>query len=102
MSYLLLAQWCDHGTVVDPGLADHRLGELDLGCDVGQGDGVVVVVGDVQSVLEGTTENRVTKSSCPVYKPFSGEGGGGTGVSDPVRSGSAPTLRYVDTWERVR
>ena len=33
------------------GLADHRLGELHLCRDVGHRYGVVVVIGDVQSVL---------------------------------------------------
>lgn len=40
----------DHRAVAEFGLSDHRLGELHLGRDVGHGDGVVVVVGDVQSV----------------------------------------------------
>lgn len=51
----MLAQRCNDRAVVDLGLAYHRLGELDLRGDVGQRYGVVVVVGYVQSALEGRT-----------------------------------------------
>lgn len=50
--YLLQAQRTDNGAVIDAGLPDHRVEELDLGCDVRHLYTVVVVIGDVQSVLE--------------------------------------------------
>lgn len=51
--HLLHVKRTDGGDVIDAGLADHRLGELHLRCDVGHLHRVVVVVGDVQSVLQG-------------------------------------------------
>lgn len=52
-THLPFVQRADHRAVVELGLANHSLGELHLGRDVGHRYGVVVVVGDVQSALDG-------------------------------------------------
>ena len=54
-THLLLIQWYDGRHIANTGLPNHCLRELHLGCDVGQGYSVVVVIGDVQSVLEEKT-----------------------------------------------
>lgn len=60
MFYLLLVERNDHRAVAHLGLADHRLGELDLGRDIGDRYGIVVVVGDVQCALGGRKRCSVT------------------------------------------
>lgn len=50
---LLLVQRYDESTVVELGLPDHCLGELHLGGDVGYRYGIIVVICDVQSILDG-------------------------------------------------
>ena len=57
--YLLHAQRTNSSDVIDAGLPNHCLGELDLGCDVGHLYTVVVVIGNVQSVLEGRRMNTL-------------------------------------------
>lgn len=52
-THLLFIQRYDHWAVAELGLADHRLGELNLGRDVGHRYGIVVVIGDVQCALDG-------------------------------------------------
>lgn len=52
-THLLLVQRNDYRAVAQLGFADHRLGELDLGRDISDRYGIIVVVGDVQCALGG-------------------------------------------------
>lgn len=51
-AYLFHVQRTDGRGVTEARFTDHRLGELNLSCDVGHLHRVVVVVSDVQRVLQ--------------------------------------------------
>lgn len=61
--YLFHVERADGGRVHHARFANDGFDELHLGCDVGHLDGVVVVIGDVQSVLKGHAKEWFAKPS---------------------------------------
>lgn len=66
--YLFHVQRTDGSAVTDARFTNHRLGKLNLSCDIGHLHWVVVVVCDIQGILKENKElEEIISIDCTLY-----------------------------------